>query len=164
MQRLEAPAAGDEFGRQPVQQLRMRRRIRADSKISGSRDETRSEMMRPDAIHHDPRGQWIGGINDGLRHFQPPAAVFKGFAIRSGQQREKLTRNIVALVRRVASFEDSRIRRRLAIFNDRGKTRFGIGINDEAIHFAPQFPQFRAGALIKVVFRMHDGFIRDFTE
>jgi len=49
---LEAPAAGDELRREPVEQLRMRRLGAVDAEVAGRVHEAGAEVVVPDAICH----------------------------------------------------------------------------------------------------------------
>ena len=53
----------------------MRRRIGAHPEIARRADESRAEMMHPDAVHEHARGQRIVTRHDGLRELQPPAGI-----------------------------------------------------------------------------------------
>ncbi len=57
--RLHAPAALDELERQPVEQLRMRRRLAHLAEVARRADDAFAEMMLPDPVHHHARGQRI---------------------------------------------------------------------------------------------------------
>src|SRR6516162_2539042 len=52
----------------------MRRRLAPFAEITGSLHEALAEMVVPDSIHHDPRGERIGRISEPARQFQPAAA------------------------------------------------------------------------------------------
>jgi len=58
---LDRPAAADEDRRQVIEQFGMRRRVAAEAEIARRADQTRAEMMQPDAVDHHPGRQRIDG-------------------------------------------------------------------------------------------------------
>src|SRR5688572_7697849 len=56
---FHAPAVLDEFDREPVQQRRMRRRLRARPEVGDVRDQTAAKVARPDVVYGHARGEWI---------------------------------------------------------------------------------------------------------
>ena len=59
MQVLGAAAGAQELGRQPVEQLGMRRRRALDAEVARRRHQAAAEMVLPDAIDPDARRQRI---------------------------------------------------------------------------------------------------------
>ncbi len=57
MHLLDAPAAGDEFAGQPIEQFRMRGRLAADAEIVTRRHQTAAEVMLPKSIDEYARRQ-----------------------------------------------------------------------------------------------------------
>jgi hypothetical protein len=57
---LGGPAVGDEFGREPVQQIRMRGARTLKTEIVRGGDEATAEVLLPDAVCGDP-GQEVPG-------------------------------------------------------------------------------------------------------
>ena len=81
MQFLQGPAGFDELHRQVVEQFRVSRRIAAEAEIARRADDAEPEMMHPHAIDDHARGERVGGIDDGLRQFEPPAAVVEDLVV-----------------------------------------------------------------------------------
>ena len=73
---LHAPAAADELGGQPVEQFGMRRALAHDAEIAGRADDAAAEVIMPDAIDHDARGQRIVGVGEPLRQRGAAAGRF----------------------------------------------------------------------------------------
>ena len=59
--RLQPPAAFDERGREPVEQFRMTGTFSLQSEIIGRLDEADSEMLLPQPIDDDSRGERMIG-------------------------------------------------------------------------------------------------------
>src|SRR6266576_3181611 len=59
------------------------------AKIVGRRDKAFAEVVEPDAVDQHTRGQRVALVRDGLRQFEPAAAVFECRAIRSGKHFQK---------------------------------------------------------------------------
>ena len=70
MQRLQLPAATDQFAREIVEQFRMRWRAALDAEVIDRRDDALPEMLLPDAVHDHPREQ-VSGSALGVRHPVP---------------------------------------------------------------------------------------------
>ena len=70
MQRLQFPAATDQFAREIVEQFRMRWRAALDAEVIDRRDDALPEMLLPDAVHDHPREQ-VSGSGLGVRHPVP---------------------------------------------------------------------------------------------
>ena len=81
VQFLQAPTFPDEPDREPVEQLGMRGRIGAGAEIARSRDESGSEMLRPDPVDDDAGGEGICRIGDRLGELETPAPDREGRAI-----------------------------------------------------------------------------------
>ena len=74
VQRFQFPTALHEFVRQPFQQFRMRGRVAAHAEIVDRANQTLTEMMLPDAIHHhsrDQRARAVLGIGHPFRQGAP---------------------------------------------------------------------------------------------
>src|SRR5207249_9076303 len=66
MQFLDRPAVIDEPACEPVEELRMRGLLAHDSEVAGCADQSFPEVMLPDAVHDDARGERI------VRAGEPP--------------------------------------------------------------------------------------------
>ena len=53
----------------------MRRRLAEQAEVARRADEAEAEMVLPDAVDHDARGQRIVLVGDRVRQFQPAAAL-----------------------------------------------------------------------------------------
>ena len=62
--RLDVPAGIDEGRRQPVEQLRMARILSLHSEVVGRLDQTRTEVHLPEAVHGDPGGERVAGLDE----------------------------------------------------------------------------------------------------
>ena len=80
MQRLRAPAALDERSRQIIEQGAMHRLCRPHTEIARRADQGLAEMMQPEAVDIDARGEGVVRAGDGASQFQSPAAVREGRA------------------------------------------------------------------------------------
>ena len=70
--RLDAPAALDELGREPVEQFRMRRPLAHLAEVARRAHDAFAEVMLPDPVHHDARGQRILRRRKPLGESAPP--------------------------------------------------------------------------------------------
>ena len=59
MQALDRPAAGDEFRRQPVEQLGVAGRLASDAEVGRRRHDSPAEMVLPDPVGHHPGRQRV---------------------------------------------------------------------------------------------------------
>jgi hypothetical protein len=71
VQLLQAPVVFDEVDRQPVEQLRMRRRFALQAKIFARANQARAEIRLPDAVDDRPRRGRTFLIDEPLREIQP---------------------------------------------------------------------------------------------
>ena len=67
MEPLEAPTVLNKVHRQPIEQLRMRRRLSQVTEVTWSRYDPLAKMLLPDAVDDDARGQWVVGLANPLR-------------------------------------------------------------------------------------------------
>ena len=81
VQFFQRPAVFHHAGREPVEQFRLDRRFAPRAEVTGRRHESRTEMMQPHAIRDDARGERIFPRSDGLREFQPAAALREGLRV-----------------------------------------------------------------------------------
>src|SRR4051812_10930350 len=116
----------------------MARRFRAQTKIARRPDQSRAEMMLPEAIHHDARGERVVGAGDGSCEFEPAAALVEGLALRPGNHFQELARHFLTEARGAAAFEDTRIRLRLAVVQ--GESGRSAELNQTPVHLALQLP------------------------
>ena len=86
----------------------MRGRGGPGSEVARGVDESGPEMVRPDAVDHDPCGEGVFRIDDGLCQFEPTAPDGKRRAFFSGEDREELPRHGFALRERIPAQEDTR--------------------------------------------------------
>src|SRR6185503_16028725 len=110
----------------------MRWRFAARTEITRGPDQTLAEVMQPDAVDHDTRGERILVACDGLGQFQSPAAVCKRFPVVASQNLQKLTWHFLAFVRRIAPHENARVTLCLAVSQDHRIRRRGR-LDDPAI-------------------------------
>ena len=59
MKGFQVPSGADQLGREPIEELGMRRRLSLDAEVLGRFDEARAEMVLPDPVDGDARCQWI---------------------------------------------------------------------------------------------------------
>src|SRR5215470_9576806 len=101
-----APAAFDEFNRQPVEQFGMRRALASRAEIFGRRYQSLSEILLPDAVDNDARGQRVVPVHDPFRQAEPVRRrVFREGVQRGGNARA----DGVAGALPIAAFEDARL-------------------------------------------------------
>src|SRR5262245_57857591 len=72
---LYRPATPNKRARQPIQQFRVRGRRASSSKVAEGLHDTVFEMMLPNAIDHDPRGQRMFWMSQPFRQGQAPASL-----------------------------------------------------------------------------------------
>src|SRR3954462_4520923 len=89
-----------------IQQLGMAWRIRANTEIARSTDQSATKMFEPDTIDNDARGQRIVFASDGFGDFQTAAPFLEGFAFIFLDQFKEVPRDFRALVVRIAADED----------------------------------------------------------
>ncbi len=71
LQCAHIPAASNELARQPIQQLRMRRRRALRTKVLARLDQSDAKELLPDTIDGDASGQRMIGIDQPAGQFQP---------------------------------------------------------------------------------------------
>ena len=119
MQRLEAPAAGDELVGEPVQNFRVRRHCSKFPKIGGSRNQSFTEMVHPYAVDDhsceqrvvsagEPPGE--GESAAGRREFVIVERKLNGLSGRTGDA-ERRGRDCLLRLLMVASVEQFRFGR-----------------------------------------------------
>ena len=86
MHRLDVPAGADELGRQPVEQLGVRRRLALDAEVLGRLDQARAEMVLPDPVDGHAGRQRVVGTSQ-------PARQAEAVARRAGGQRRQARRD-----------------------------------------------------------------------
>ena len=84
----------------------MRRRIATESEVARCANQSRSEVVHPDTIHDDARGERIIWIDDSACEFQPSAAVTEELVLAASQARQKTCRRERTRVTGVATKED----------------------------------------------------------
>ena len=82
MHALDVPAGIAEFRREPVEQARMAGSLPLQSEIVRSRDEAPPEVLLPDPVDRDPRGQGVFGREEPARQVQAGG----GGSLRRGQE------------------------------------------------------------------------------
>src|SRR5687767_11537825 len=93
MQTLQPPAAFDELGSEPIEQLRMRRPRTLKTKIAGRSNDPATEVILPDAIDQDASSQRIGRAGQPVGQCQASTGRlnsvfwFDDYRLRSGQHR-----------------------------------------------------------------------------
>ena len=70
---FDTPAFFDEFQGEPIEEFRMTGSGATGTVVASRRDNATTEVVLPDAIHHDPCGEGIVGTGDPFR--QPGAAA-----------------------------------------------------------------------------------------
>ena len=86
--RLDAPAAGDELAGEPVEQLRVGGQIAHRAEIAGRGDEPAAEVAAPDPVDHHPGRQGMIRGDQPVGQHRPPAG-------RMGQRRGTCRRGVV---------------------------------------------------------------------
>ena len=156
MDRLDAPALGDEAAGQPVEQLGMARRLGPHAEIAGSADQPLAEMVHPDPIDPDAGGQWIARIDDRPGQFEPSAPLGERLAVGAGDDLEEPARNLVARVGRIPSPEDPGLVTIGAIDDDHRVGRRLRGLDQPAVDLALKFPELDDRAGVEVPLRGDD--------
>ena len=108
MQGFQRPPVFNQTKSKKIEQFRVTRRRGAEAKIARRVDQPGSEMVLPDAIDDDPCGEWVVATGDALREFKPPGAIFK---IGGSKDRQRPSRDLIALGRVVAAQKDVRVLR-----------------------------------------------------
>ena len=72
VERLDAPPLADEFGREPVEQLRMGWGHARTAEVVRGGDDPVAEVLLPDPVDEDPRGQGMIGPGEPAREGEPP--------------------------------------------------------------------------------------------
>src|SRR5436190_21204409 len=75
------------------------------AEIAGGADEAEAEVILPDAVDHDARGEGVVFAGDGFGKFQTAAAIFEGLAIWWGENCGESAGYFVAEVGGVAAVE-----------------------------------------------------------
>ena len=109
VQFLQRPTLVHETRGKVIEQLRMRRRLGAQSKIARRGDQPHAEMFQPNTVHNDACRKRIAPIRNGLGEFQSSAALLKYFAIFTSDNFQKLTRHIRTFIAGVAAKENMRV-------------------------------------------------------
>ena len=86
VQPLDRPAVLDEIAGQPVEQVGVGRRLGAQAEVAGGLDQSAAEVVGPDPVDDDPRGERIVGGDDGLGQLQPAGAVGEGPGFAAAEQ------------------------------------------------------------------------------
>src|SRR5262249_26065479 len=84
---LDAETGGNEFVRQIIEQLRMRRAAAHPSEIIRGRDDAAAEMILPDAVHHHASSQRVFRVDYPFSQFG--AGFFDGLRQLGGSLREQ---------------------------------------------------------------------------
>ena len=90
VQFFHRPAFGDEARGEPVEQFGMGRWLALFAKIVRRRDESFSEMLLPDAVRHDARGERIGRVEQPVGEAQASAGFIVGRKLRAAEHGEKM--------------------------------------------------------------------------
>ena len=75
MERLQRPAILDEPGREPVEQLRVRRELAQPAEIVDRTDQALAEMPAPDAIHDHPGRERVPRAGQPSGQLEPAAGL-----------------------------------------------------------------------------------------
>ena len=73
--RLEPPAAGDQLGGEPVEQLGMRGRLAPNAEIARRRHDPPAEMVLPEPVDDHPGRQGIVGLGEPAGQGRPAAGL-----------------------------------------------------------------------------------------
>src|SRR5438552_19115018 len=87
----------------------MRRRLGSSSEVARSADESRAEVMQPNAVYEDARRQWILFAADGLGKPEPSARLGERFSIYTRKDFQELFWDFLAFVDRTSSFKHARL-------------------------------------------------------
>src|SRR6516165_10691130 len=90
---LDGPAALHELPCEVVEQFRMARGIGAQPEVIGSRHQSGTEMMEPNAVHHHPRRERVLPVGDRLSELKSTAALLEWSLLAPGQDGQKLSRS-----------------------------------------------------------------------
>ncbi len=108
VQSLHLPAAVHQLDRQPIEQLRMRRRLAVHAEIVLGGDERDAKMPQPDVIHGHSGSQRVFAGRDPPGKRQPSAGAGGGIAIGErrviGRRFRERGGSVVAGLRRGGSF------------------------------------------------------------
>ena len=94
-----------------IEQCRVTGAISNAAEIARSAHDAGAEMMLPDAIGHDARGEGIGGADDSLRQVQSATACSERLRLTRAEDGEKMARNFFAQVVLVTGDADTLIMR-----------------------------------------------------
>src|SRR5215468_5766445 len=101
-----APAAFDELDRQPVEQFGMGRALTSRAEVFRRRYQSSAEILLPDAIDDDARGQRVVSVDDPFRQAEPVRRrVFRERVQRGGDARADGVPGSLP----IAAFEDARL-------------------------------------------------------
>ena len=79
MQAFDLPSVLHEVPRQPVEQFGMRGLPTLEPEVARRIDDPAAKVVMPDAVNHNPRGQWVYRAGDPAGQLQPPlGARFRG--------------------------------------------------------------------------------------
>ena len=112
----------------------MRRRIGARAEIAGRAHQAKSKMMEPNAVDDHPRGERIVVTGDGVRQFEPAAALRERGGIRSRQAREEMWLDRFAGHGGIAAKENGLACHRAGVAHDHRPRRGGGAAGLELIH------------------------------
>ena len=146
---------------QPVEQSGVAGHPGALAKVTGSRHQASSKMMRPHAVHHDPGGERIAGRDDGLGEFKPATAFGKGWRRIPAHDFEKTPGNGIAFGEGIAPLEDPGRRWLGPVHQNRGMGRSVRGLDEPAVHLRLQFPQFLDDIGGKELLDIYNRFVRN---
>src|SRR5438046_1813560 len=134
----------------------MRRRLGSSSEVARSADESRAEVMQPDAVYEHARRQWILFAGDGLGKPEPSAPLGERFSIFARKDFQELFWDFLAFVDRTSSFEHARVLLDRAILENDGVRRCAGRLQNPLIHLRGKLADLDARRLIEIPFHIHD--------
>src|SRR5687767_15059392 len=93
----------------------MRRRLAARAEVARRAHEAVAEVILPDAIDHDARGEGVVLAGDRFRELEASAAACEWLAVGARDDRGELPRDFLARAGGIAANENFRLHGRLAI-------------------------------------------------
>ena len=109
MEFFQRPAVLDEGRGEPIEQLRVRGLVADHAEIARRARERLAEVVLPDAVHEDARGERIGGIGDGVGELAATAACAEKRGIFARKNLEKTARRRFAMPAQIAANSDRQI-------------------------------------------------------
>ena len=138
MHGLQTPAGVDEALGEPIEQFRVRGQAALFAEVTRCADESASEVVLPEAIHHDAGGEGIAWVGDGLGEFESATALGEGGLFAKGAQ--KLPGDFVSAVEGITPEKNAWCAGQGTIKQDGRVCGCGGAFEEVAIQFRLGFP------------------------